>query len=304
MVTTDEVVALLRAASVPVVLHEAASGPMADLPVPGRGEIVIVVGSRGRHQRRGAGGVRRASAPSRCGWAPRCCAPPRPGSPRRRRCCPAPAGVEPAEPGGRSRRVDRTGTSLAPSPDDESLAVHRRRSALPAGGVLVVHQQGVPARWGGHCEGVRRQRAALPRRGEAVPDDGVAAACSSHCTFASNAAASPVTVNGLSTADPSAGSATETGASTSSRPAAATGRPVGIPSRLSAGRPSRRNVHGGVRAGAPPARCRRAAAGRPRPPPPRDPPDGSPAPRSGPPTDGRRTSRAYRSRVAAGQPLR
>jgi 16S rRNA (uracil1498-N3)-methyltransferase len=47
MVTTDAVVGLLRDASVPVVLHEAASGPLADLPVPGRGEIVIVVGPEG-----------------------------------------------------------------------------------------------------------------------------------------------------------------------------------------------------------------------------------------------------------------
>jgi len=47
MVTTEEVAALLRDASVPVVLHEAASGPLADLPVPGRGEIVVVVGPEG-----------------------------------------------------------------------------------------------------------------------------------------------------------------------------------------------------------------------------------------------------------------
>jgi 16S rRNA (uracil1498-N3)-methyltransferase len=47
MVTTSDVVTLLREASVPVVLHEAASGPLADLPVPGRGEIVIVVGPEG-----------------------------------------------------------------------------------------------------------------------------------------------------------------------------------------------------------------------------------------------------------------
>ena len=46
-VGTDEVVGLLRDASVPVVLHEAASGPLADLPVPGRAEIVIVVGPEG-----------------------------------------------------------------------------------------------------------------------------------------------------------------------------------------------------------------------------------------------------------------
>ncbi len=47
LVTTEQVVDLLRDASVPVVLHEAASGPLADLPVPGRGEIVIVVGPEG-----------------------------------------------------------------------------------------------------------------------------------------------------------------------------------------------------------------------------------------------------------------
>jgi 16S rRNA (uracil1498-N3)-methyltransferase len=47
MVALDEVVALLQNASVPVVLHEAASGPLADLPVPGRGEIGIVVGPEG-----------------------------------------------------------------------------------------------------------------------------------------------------------------------------------------------------------------------------------------------------------------
>jgi 16S rRNA (uracil1498-N3)-methyltransferase len=47
VVTTEDVVGLLRDASVPVVLHEAASGPLADLPVPGRGEIVIVVGPEG-----------------------------------------------------------------------------------------------------------------------------------------------------------------------------------------------------------------------------------------------------------------
>ena len=44
---TDEVVRLLAEASVRVVLHEAASGPLADVPVPGRGEIVIVVGPEG-----------------------------------------------------------------------------------------------------------------------------------------------------------------------------------------------------------------------------------------------------------------
>jgi len=47
MMSTADVTALLATASVPVVLHEAASGPLADLPVPGRGEIVIVVGPEG-----------------------------------------------------------------------------------------------------------------------------------------------------------------------------------------------------------------------------------------------------------------
>jgi 16S rRNA (uracil1498-N3)-methyltransferase len=47
MASTSEVVALLERASLPVVLHEAASGPLADLPVLGRGEIVIVVGPEG-----------------------------------------------------------------------------------------------------------------------------------------------------------------------------------------------------------------------------------------------------------------
>jgi 16S rRNA (uracil1498-N3)-methyltransferase len=46
-VSTGEVAELLARASVRVVLHEAASGPLADLPVPGRGEIVIVVGPEG-----------------------------------------------------------------------------------------------------------------------------------------------------------------------------------------------------------------------------------------------------------------
>jgi 16S rRNA (uracil1498-N3)-methyltransferase len=47
MASTGEVVKLLERASLPVVLHEAASGPMSDLPVLGRGEIVIVVGPEG-----------------------------------------------------------------------------------------------------------------------------------------------------------------------------------------------------------------------------------------------------------------
>jgi 16S rRNA (uracil1498-N3)-methyltransferase len=47
MASTADVVALLERASLPVVLHEAASGPMSDLPVLGRGEIVIVVGPEG-----------------------------------------------------------------------------------------------------------------------------------------------------------------------------------------------------------------------------------------------------------------
>jgi len=45
--TTAEVAALLAGASVPVVLHEAASGPIGNLPIPGRGRIVVVVGPEG-----------------------------------------------------------------------------------------------------------------------------------------------------------------------------------------------------------------------------------------------------------------
>lgn len=46
-VDTAGVAGLLAGASVRVVLHEAASGPLADVPVPGRAEIVIVVGPEG-----------------------------------------------------------------------------------------------------------------------------------------------------------------------------------------------------------------------------------------------------------------
>jgi 16S rRNA (uracil1498-N3)-methyltransferase len=45
--STEDVVALLAQAAVRVVLHEAASGPLADVPVPGRGQIVVVVGPEG-----------------------------------------------------------------------------------------------------------------------------------------------------------------------------------------------------------------------------------------------------------------
>lgn len=47
MASTDEVANLLHEASVRVVLHESASGPLSHIPVPGRGEIVIVVGPEG-----------------------------------------------------------------------------------------------------------------------------------------------------------------------------------------------------------------------------------------------------------------
>ncbi|HET7689707.1 MAG TPA: 16S rRNA (uracil(1498)-N(3))-methyltransferase [Nocardioidaceae bacterium] len=45
--STDDVAALLAKAGVPVVLHEAASGPLSNIPIPGRAEIVIVVGPEG-----------------------------------------------------------------------------------------------------------------------------------------------------------------------------------------------------------------------------------------------------------------
>jgi 16S rRNA (uracil1498-N3)-methyltransferase len=47
LATTDDVTALLAKAGVPVVLHEGASGPLANIPIPGRAEIVIVVGPEG-----------------------------------------------------------------------------------------------------------------------------------------------------------------------------------------------------------------------------------------------------------------
>jgi 16S rRNA (uracil1498-N3)-methyltransferase len=47
LATTADVTALLAKAGVPVVLHEAASGPLANIPIPGRAEIVIVVGPEG-----------------------------------------------------------------------------------------------------------------------------------------------------------------------------------------------------------------------------------------------------------------
>lgn len=47
LASTADVARLLERAGVPVVLHEAASGPLADIPIPGRAEIVIVVGPEG-----------------------------------------------------------------------------------------------------------------------------------------------------------------------------------------------------------------------------------------------------------------
>lgn len=47
LATTAEVVALLAAADLAVVLHEDASASLADLDVPGAGEVVVVVGPEG-----------------------------------------------------------------------------------------------------------------------------------------------------------------------------------------------------------------------------------------------------------------
>ena len=45
--TTPEVAALLAGAALPVVLHESASVPLSSLPIPDRGDIVVVVGPEG-----------------------------------------------------------------------------------------------------------------------------------------------------------------------------------------------------------------------------------------------------------------
>lgn len=47
LASTADVVGLLEQCSVPVVLHEEASGPIGNLPIPGRGTIVVVVGPEG-----------------------------------------------------------------------------------------------------------------------------------------------------------------------------------------------------------------------------------------------------------------
>jgi 16S rRNA (uracil1498-N3)-methyltransferase len=47
MATTEEVVALLAGADLGVVLHEAATGPLAALDVPATGSVVVVVGPEG-----------------------------------------------------------------------------------------------------------------------------------------------------------------------------------------------------------------------------------------------------------------
>ena len=47
LATTPEVAGLVAAASLPVVLHEAASVPLSSLQVPDRGDVVVVVGPEG-----------------------------------------------------------------------------------------------------------------------------------------------------------------------------------------------------------------------------------------------------------------
>jgi 16S rRNA (uracil1498-N3)-methyltransferase len=47
LATTADVAKLLGSATLPVVLHEAAQRPLSELPVPDRGDIVVVVGPEG-----------------------------------------------------------------------------------------------------------------------------------------------------------------------------------------------------------------------------------------------------------------
>jgi 16S rRNA (uracil1498-N3)-methyltransferase len=47
LATTAEVAGLVRTASLAVVLHEAAATPLASLPVPGTGAVVVVIGPEG-----------------------------------------------------------------------------------------------------------------------------------------------------------------------------------------------------------------------------------------------------------------
>lgn len=47
LATTDDVVALVRAATMTVVLHEEADLPLAEVEVPASGRIVVVVGPEG-----------------------------------------------------------------------------------------------------------------------------------------------------------------------------------------------------------------------------------------------------------------
>ena len=122
LVTTEDVVGLLRNASVPVVLHEAASGPLADLPVPGRGEIVIVVGPEGGISDEELEAFAAVGAePVRLGHLGAPHAPP-PASPPPRPCSPAPAGADAALPDGgqwRDHPVRASGSRMQrPGPDE------------------------------------------------------------------------------------------------------------------------------------------------------------------------------------------
>ena len=95
MASTAEVVGLVAAADLAVVLHESATLSLSSLSLEGVSLDRRGGRPRGRHHRRGAGGVR--CRVTSYGWGSRCCAPRRPAWPPSPRCSHAPsAGAEPS----------------------------------------------------------------------------------------------------------------------------------------------------------------------------------------------------------------